>query len=78
MTSVKLTHALAELSHFNVFHSQNIIWIMAAKMISNVEQIKKIARFNLTKEAMKKLGQNVMKLYVLIILAVSYFSKLNL
>ena len=73
MTSVKITHALAELSHFNVFHNQNIIWIMEAKMISNVEQIKKIARFNLTKEAMKKLGQNAMKLYVLIILAVSYF-----
>ena len=76
MMSVKLTHALAELFHINVFLSgvQNIIQIMGVMIKNNVESIKKIARFNLTQEMEKKLGQNVMKLYVLMNLAVSFFS----
>ena len=75
MMSVKLTHALAELFHINVFLSgvQNIIRIMEAMIKNNVELITKIARFNLILEAAKKLGQNVMNLYVLMNLAVSYF-----
>ena len=75
MMSVKLTHALAELFHINVFLSgvQNIIRIMEAMIKNNVELTTKIARFNLILEAAKKLGQNVMNLYVLMNLAVSYF-----
>ena len=73
--NVKLIHALVELFHINVFHNgvQNIIRIMEAKIKNNVELIKKIARFNLILDMAKKLGQNVMKLYVLMYLAVSYF-----
>ena len=73
--NVKLTHALVELFHINVFHSgvQNIIRIMEAKIKNNVELITKIARFNLILEVVKKPGQNVMNLYVLMNLAVSYF-----
>ena len=73
--NVKLTHALVELFHINVFHSgvQNIIQIMEAKIKNNVELITKIARFNLILDMEKKLGQNVMKLYVLMNLAVSFF-----
>ena len=75
--NVKLTHALAELFHINVFLSgvQNIIRIMEAMIKNNVELTTKIVRFNLILDMAKKLAQNVMKLYVLMNLAVSYFSK---
>ena len=77
---VMLAHVPAELFQNNVFHCQIqtilIILIIEAKMILNAELIQKIVRSNLIKEAMKKPGLHVMRLFVLIFLDVSYISKL--